>query len=241
MAAEQRFWGVVPAAGSGSRLGGERPKQYLDLAGTPVLQRTLDALLSLRHLEMVMVALAPGDAYWQALPASRYPRVQVTTGGRERADSVLACLRALADRAGAHDWVLVHDAARPCLGAGELERLVAALADDPVGGLLAVRVTETVKRADADERVLETVDREALWLAQTPQMFRFGLLLEALESALTAGRIVTDESSALEQAGHRPQLVPGEPENIKITHPGDLRVAARTLAPAPGTDNEVEG
>ncbi len=239
-AAEPRFWGVVPAAGSGSRMGGERPKQYLELDGTPVLQRTLEALLTLDQLQTVMVALAPGDERWQALPAASYPRVEVTTGGRERADSVLACLRALEARAAAEDWVLVHDAARPCLGAAELLRLVETLVDDGVGGLLAIPVSETVKRADGDGRVLETVERDGLWLAQTPQMFRFGLLKSSLESALEDGRAVTDEASAVEQAGHRPRLVAGEPGNIKITRPGDLRLATLTLAENRANKQEVE-
>lgn len=239
-AAEPRFWGVVPAAGSGSRMGGDCPKQYLELGGTPVLQRTLEALLALAQLETVMVALAPGDARWQALPAASYPRVEVTTGGSERADSVLACLRALESRAASGDWVLVHDAARPCLSRADLQRLVEALAEDGVGGLLAVPVSETVKRCDSDGRVLETVERDGLWLAQTPQMFRFGLLKSALESALADGHAVTDESSAMERAGHRPRLVAGEPGNIKITRPGDLRLAALALAEGLGANQEVE-
>lgn len=239
-AAEARLWGVVPAAGSGSRMGGERPKQYLELDGAPVLQRTLEALLGLAQLESVMVALAPGDRLWQALPAASYPRVEVTDGGSERADSVLACLRALESRAGIDDWVLVHDAARPCLAASDLRRLVETLADDDVGGLLAIPVSETVKRADGDGRVLETVERDGLWLAQTPQMFRFGLLKASLESALDSGQSVTDEASAMEQAGYRPRLVAGEPGNIKITRPGDLRLAALALAENRADNQEVE-
>lgn len=239
-AAEPRYWGVVPAAGSGSRMGGERPKQYLDLDGTPVLQRSLEALLSLGQLETVMVALAPGDELWQGLPAASYPRVEITSGGSERADSVLACLRALEQRADAEDWVLVHDAARPCLARSDLQRLVEQLADDSVGGLLAIPVSETVKRGDGDNRVLETVQRDGLWLAQTPQMFRFGLLKSALQAALEEGLAVTDESSAMERAGHRPRLVAGEPGNIKITRPGDLRLAALALAESQGANQEVE-
>lgn len=215
------------------------PKQYLDLAGAPVLQRTLDALLALGNLDTVVVALAADDSWWRALPAAGYPRIATTTGGARRADSVLACLEALADRAAADDWVLVHDAARPCLARGELERLVHALCDDPVGGLLALPVSETVKRGDSNGKVVETVDRDGLWLAQTPQMFRYGALKSALASALQAGLPVTDESSAMELAGHRPRLVAGEPENIKITRPGDLRVAARNLAQLSVSNGEI--
>jgi 2-C-methyl-D-erythritol 4-phosphate cytidylyltransferase len=239
MTVERRLWGVVPAAGSGSRMGGDCPKQYLDLGGTPVLQRSLDALLALEQLDTVMVALAPGDSHWQALAAARYPRVEVTNGGAERADSVLACLCALESRAAPEDWVLVHDAARPCLARTSLARLVEELSGDEVGGLLAVPVAETVKRCDANGRVVETVERQGLWLAQTPQMFRFGLLKAALVAASQSGATVTDESSAMELAGHRPRLVPGEPGNIKITRPGDLHLAAHTLAARPGGSGEL--
>lgn len=210
-------------------MGGDQPKQYLDLDGTPVLQRSLDALLALPAMAAVAVAIAADDERWSALPGAAYPRVLVTTGGAERSDSVLAGLEALADRAAAQDWVLVHDAARPCLGADDLMRLVQALEGDEVGGLLATPVAETVKRAGSGDRIVETVPREALWLAQTPQMFRYGLLREALVTAQREGRSVTDEASAVEQAGYQPRLVPGSATNIKITHPGDLALAARHL------------
>lgn len=230
MTTEPRFWGVVPAAGSGSRMAAGTPKQYLQLGGAPILQHTLDALLVLPELDGITVALAPGDEHWSALPAADHPRITTTLGGAERADSVLACLRSLADDAAEEDWVLVHDAARPCVSIEELTSLVVSLRQDPVGGLLALPVSETVKRADGEQRVAATVDRDGLWLAQTPQMFRFGLLREALESALAAGRTVTDEASAMEQAGHAPRLVAGAATNIKITRPADLAVAEAFLA-----------
>ena len=229
-ASPKRYWAVVPAAGSGARMGGAVPKQYLELAGVAVLQRTLDALLAWKGLEAVVVALAPGDSRWSALSAAHHPRVMVTEGGAERSDSVLRGLRRLGDTAAMEDWVLVHDAARPCLRLEDLERLVRTLAEDPVGGLLAVPIAETVKRADAEARVLETVPREGLWLAQTPQLFRYGLLLEALEAARAAGAVITDEASAVEGAGARPRLIAGDPANIKITRPEDLPLAERFLA-----------
>ncbi len=229
-AAESRFWGVVPAAGSGTRVGADTPKQYLELGGTAVLQHTLDALLALPVLERLMVALAPGDRRWPALAAAGDARIGTTDGGAERADSVLACLLALEADADSDDWVLVHDAARPCVSLAELENLVASLRDDPVGGLLALPVSETVKRADAQQCVAATVDRDGLWLAQTPQMFRYGMLRAALESAAERGATVTDEASALEQAGYAPRLVPGAATNIKITRPADLPVAEAFLA-----------
>ena len=231
MTAEARVWAVVPAAGSGSRMGDDCPKQYLDLDGTPVLQRSLDALLALPALEAVAVAIAADDPRWASLPAASYPRVLVTTGGAERSDSVLSGLEALADRAAHSDWVLVHDAARPCVARVDLERLLDTLREDPVGGLLALPVSETVKRADDEQRVAETVARDGLWLAQTPQMFRYGMLRAALILCRDSGHSVTDEASAMEQAGHRPRLVPGNPGNIKITYPGDLALAARHLHP----------
>lgn len=224
------YWAVVPAAGSGVRMGGEIPKQYLDLAGVPVLQRSLDALLAWERLGAVVVALAPGDTRWRSLPAARNPKVTVTEGGAERSDSVLSGLRRLAGSATGDDWVLVHDAARPCLRLQDIQRLVDCLAADPVGGLLAIPVAETVKRADSEARVLETVPREALWLAQTPQLFRYGLLLEALEAAQSSDAVITDEASAVEATGARPRLIAGDPGNIKITRPEDLPLAERFLA-----------
>ncbi len=228
--AEPRYWGVVPAAGSGARMGADCPKQYLELKGSAILQHTLDALLGLPLLQAVMVALAQDDTRWAGLAAARDERVKTTRGGAERADSVLACLRALESQADPEDWVLVHDAARPCVSQAELEKLVDSLKNDPVGGLLALPVSETVKRADAGQRVADTVDRRSLWLAQTPQMFRYGMLRAALESAAERGLAVTDEASALEQAGHAPRLVAGSASNIKVTRPADLPMAERYLA-----------
>jgi 2-C-methyl-D-erythritol 4-phosphate cytidylyltransferase len=220
----------MPAAGVGSRMGGDVPKQYLQLTGVPVIQRSLEALLHWEPLQAVVVALSRSDNRWPTLPVARDSRVIAVVGGAERSDSVLAGLRALSGRAARSDWVLVHDAARPCLGREELTRLTEALADDPVGGLLAVPVSETVKRADPDDRVAETVPREHLWLAQTPQMFRYGLLCEALEDAAAAAVPVTDEAAALERQGSRPRLVVGSARNIKITRPDDLLLAERYLA-----------
>ena len=227
--ASSRLWAVMPAAGSGRRMAAAQPKQYLSLGGTPVLQRSIDALLQLDRIEKVVVALAEDDQHWPSLEASRSDRVATTAGGAERSDSVVAGLRALAAEADRDDWVLVHDAARPCLRRTDLERLVESLADDPVGGLLAIPVAETVKRADGESRVLETVPRESLWLAQTPQLFRYGLLLDALLAAQQRGEAVTDEAAAVEAYGSRPKLVAGDPGNIKITRPEDLPLAERYL------------
>ena len=225
-----RYWAVVPAAGSGSRMRSERPKQYLPLAGRPVLQWSLEALLALPALTAVMVVVAAADSHWSELAIAGDSRVRSCTGGDQRVDSVLAGLRALAAEAAADDWVLVHDAARPCLRQEDLERLIRELSEDTVGGLLAVPVAETIKRSDEQGQVLATVPREQLWLAQTPQMFRFERLLQALEQATADGLVVTDEAAALEHCGARPRLVVGSPSNIKITRPEDLPVAASYLA-----------
>lgn len=224
-----RLWVVVPAAGAGTRFGDPLPKQYQGLAGRPLIQWTLAPFLARDDVAALVVVLAPGDGHWaSARPAD--PRLRTARGGERRQDSVAAGLAALADDAAADDWVLVHDAARPCLGAGDLDRLIAALADDPVGGLLAVPVSDTLKAADASGRIARTVEREGLWAAQTPQMFRYRALGDALAAAAAQGRRLTDEAAALEGTGQAPRLVPGSPDNLKITRREDLALAAAVLA-----------
>ncbi len=218
-----RHFALVPAAGSGARFGAEVPKQYLPLAGQPVLHHTLTALLACKRIEQVWVVLPPGDAWWSA---GRWPelgqRVEpLFCGGASRAQSVANGLAALAPLVAADDWVLVHDAARPCVTEQSLESLCRELADDPVGGLLAMPVADTLKRADGRHRVAETVARDGLWQAETPQMFRYGLLARVL-----AGQAeVTDEASALEAAGYSPRLVRSDMTNLKVTFPADLALA----------------
>ena len=215
---------VIPAAGIGSRMRADRPKQYLELAGRPLIAHTLDIFLLHPQLQALVVSLAPDDPWWPQLSCATDPRVLRAAGGRERADSVLSGLRLLLDSgASARDWVLVHDAARPNLARSDLDLLLATLADDPVGGLLAVPARDTLKQAGPDGRVVATVDRSLIWQAYTPQMFRLGLLHDALETALAAGVSITDESSALEWAGHAPRLVEGRSDNIKVTRPEDLQ------------------
>ncbi len=220
-----RFWVVIPAAGSGMRMGAALPKQYLPLAGSTVIEHSMARLAALPGVAGLVVALAADDPYWSALKLQLGVPVQRITGGAERCHSVLAALTWLLGVADAHDWVLVHDAARPCVRRADLQRLLYTLADDPVGGLLAIPARETKKRADASGRVLQTVDRTDLWKAQTPQMFRLGALHEALSSAINAGVLVTDEASAMERAGLMPRLVEGHSDNIKITRPEDLVLA----------------
>ncbi|BCX82288.1 2-C-methyl-D-erythritol 4-phosphate cytidylyltransferase [Methylomarinovum caldicuralii] len=219
-----RCFAVVPAAGSGKRMGAAVPKQYLELLGRPVLQHTLERLLAVAAVERVVVALAADDPRWPALLAASDPRVMTTIGGAERGDSVLAGLRALAAEAGPDDWVMVHDAARPCLRPDDVEKLLAELKGDPVGGILALPSVDTLKEVEGRD-IVATVDRSRIWRALTPQLFRYRLLTEALERALAAGATITDEASAVEWAGRRPKIVEGHPGNIKITRPEDLPLA----------------
>ena len=219
------FWAVVPAAGVGKRMGGDIPKQYLQVMGKPVLQHTLDRLLSVESLQGIQVALGAEDGYWQDLPASRHPRIHAVPGGRERADSVHSALLHLAGQAQTDDWVLVHDAARLCLTRGDVLKLIEALQEDPVGGILAVPVSDTLKTVE-NGLITGTPDRSRVWRALTPQMFRYGLLCRALAEAAEQGKLVTDEASAVELAGYHPKIVEGRPDNLKITRPEDLPLAA---------------
>ena len=220
-----RYWAVVPAAGLGRRMATDIPKQYLLIAEQPVLQHSLQGMLAWGFLEKIVVALHAGDQRWASLPVAANPALLTVTGGEQRCNSVLAGLEALLELAAADDWVLVHDAARPCVLREDVESLRNTLADDPVGGLLACPVAATVKRADAEGRSLDTLDRTGLWLAQTPQMFRYQVLLEALREAVKRGVAITDEAAAVEQSGLRPKLVVGAASNIKITQPEDLAFA----------------
>ncbi|MFJ9989233.1 2-C-methyl-D-erythritol 4-phosphate cytidylyltransferase [Pseudomonas putida] len=217
------FWAVIPAAGIGARMAADRPKQYLQLGRQTILEHSLDCFLGHPTLKGVVVSVAEDDPYWPGLRCANDPRIQRAAGGRERADSVLNALLLLhAQGAADDDWVLVHDAARPNLARSDLDKLLSELADDLVGGLLAVPARDTLKRADANGRVSATVDRSTVWQAYTPQMFRLGMLHRALAECLVADVAVTDESSAIEWAGHAPRLVEGRSDNIKVTRPEDL-------------------
>lgn len=225
MSAPARHWAVLPAAGAGRRMGAPIPKQYLDLGGRTVIERTLDVFVAHPRIAGCVVALDPTDALWAQTGYAEHPDVLRAPGGAERCHSVLNALEALTDRADAGDWVLVHDAARPCLRRGDLDLLIDELESDPVGGILAVPVRDTMKRAGETGRVDATLDRSALWHAYTPQMFRIGTLREALAAAIAAGELVTDESAAIERMGLAPRLVEGHGDNIKITRAEDLPLA----------------
>jgi 2-C-methyl-D-erythritol 4-phosphate cytidylyltransferase len=224
-----RRWAIVPAAGQGTRFGNGEPKQYTPLLGRPVISWTLETLLAEESLAGVVVALTGNDSQWHGLPEAASARVQTCTGGSRREASVCNALAALAGRAADTDWVLVHDAARPCLRHADLQRLFAEVADDPVGGLLAVPVSDTLKRADAQQRIEQTVERHGLWRALTPQMFRYGLLYRALCLCIERERAVTDEAAAIESLGLQPRVVHGHADNIKITNPEDAALAAAIL------------
>lgn len=225
------FWAVIPAAGVGSRMRADRPKQYLSLAGKSILEHTLDCFLDHPRLKGVVVSLAADDPYWPELACARDPRIHRAPGGRERADSVFNALQTLGELgAEPTDWVLVHDAARPNLARSDLDNLLMTLAHDPVGGLLAVPARDTLKRADADGRVSQTVDRSVIWQAYTPQMFRLEPLRRALADAQDAGVTITDESSAMEWAGLSPRLIEGRGDNLKVTRPEDLQWLAQRWA-----------
>jgi len=219
-----KFWAVVPAAGVGQRMQADRPKQYLELVGKTVIEQTLQRLLQSGVFAGVAVAISSEDPYWLTLPIVRDPRVSTAPGGAERADSVLSALHQVAAAAAENDWVLVHDAARPCLTVADIHRLIDRLQDDPVGGILALPVHDTLKGVDTG-RITATIDRRRIWRALTPQMFRYGALKQALEQAARDGNTVTDEASALELQGEKPAIVEGRPDNIKITRPEDLALA----------------
>ena len=223
-------WAVMPAAGRGTRFGADRPKQYLQIAGRPLFEHSLRALLGHPEVDGVMVALAPDDPYWGGWREMGGKPVYTCLGGGERADSVLAALQALPATVSEDQWVLVHDAARPCLRGVDLSRLFALGQADPVGALLATPVRDTLKRADAQSRSARTEPREQLWRALTPQMFRRGGLTRALQAALRAGVAVTDEAMAMERLGLKPLLVEGAEDNIKVTTPADLALAEFILS-----------
>ncbi len=226
--APPRLHALVPCAGTGSRAGGDVAKQYVEVAGRPLVAHTLAALAQVRRLSGILVVLAPDDdAFLVRIRTALDPRVEVARcGGATRAATVRAGVAELARRGAAPvDWVLVHDAARCLVRPAWIDSLIDACVDDPIGGLLALPVADTLKREEAG-RVATTLSRERVWQAQTPQMFRLGALLEALDRA---GPDVTDEAGAIEAMGGAPLLVPGSPENLKVTLPADFALAAALL------------
>ncbi len=226
-----RHWAVIPAAGSGIRMGGSIPKQYLSLAGHTVIEHVLDLLEAEPEIAGITVAVAADDPYWKRyLNKPRKKPVRIAEGGRERAHSVLNSLVSLREELKDEDWVLVHDAARPCLHPRDLSLLIQVLGKDPVGGILAMPVSDTLKKVNDELHVTGTPERDGLWRAFTPQMFRYGLLKDALEASMRAGAVPTDEASAMERQKHEVQVVEGRSDNIKITRPDDVGLAEAILA-----------
>ncbi|WP_336819575.1 2-C-methyl-D-erythritol 4-phosphate cytidylyltransferase [Cedecea sp. MMO-103] len=225
---------VVPAAGIGSRMQTECPKQYLHIGDKTILEHAVASLMAHPRVGQVIVALSPNDTYFSSLPLATHPRVTVVTGGKQRADSVLAGLQA----AGNAEWVLVHDAARPCLHRDDLNNLLAITSGSKVGGILAAPVRDTMKRGEPGKGLIaHTVDREDLWHALTPQLFPLELLRSCLLRALDEGATITDEASALEYCGFHPELISARADNIKVTRPEDLALAAFYLTRLTQTEN----
>jgi len=227
------IWAIVPAAGVGLRMGSSspqsHPKQYRTVQGRPVLSHSLRKLLSLPDIKQIVVAINLSDQRFATLPEAANPRVRVVTGGGQRQHSVLNALAALSE-ARADDWVLVHDAVRPCVRVADIQQLIATLEGHPVGGLLGSPMDNTVKQVDTEQRVVATANRNLLWNALTPQLFRFGVLSDALQSAVDNSLAITDEASAVELAGHEPLMIAGDKSNLKITHEGDLALAGFILS-----------
>jgi 2-C-methyl-D-erythritol 4-phosphate cytidylyltransferase len=228
---EHAIWAIVPAAGIGRRMQADRPKQYLSLNGRPVLEHTINTLLANSNISGLVIAVRDDDIYWPEIKLNSAKPVIPAKGGKERADSVLNALNELFsnERYSQDDWVMVHDAVRPCVRQQDINKLVTDVSDDASGGILALPVRDTMKRQRADSDiavVAQTVERKNLWHALTPQYFPASALKDALQAALDNKLEITDESSAMEIAGFAPKLVEGHEDNIKITRPGDLALAS---------------
>jgi 2-C-methyl-D-erythritol 4-phosphate cytidylyltransferase len=222
-------WAIVPAAGIGSRMLADRPKQYLNLDGKTVLEQTLLRLASHPQIEGIVIAVAQDDPWWHDITLNVDCQIHTVEGGDTRADSVFNALIGLADITENDPWVLVHDAARPCLRLEDIDQMLAKLKDHPVGGILGIPVNDTVKRVNNDLEIEETVCRQGLWRAATPQMFRLAMLTHALASSIPQSLSITDDASAIELAGFKPLMIGGHPDNIKITVPQDLALASLYL------------
>ncbi len=228
-----RYWLVVPAAGSGRRFGSELPKQYQKIDGRCLLAHALQPFAEWGNLAGTVLAIDDDDRWFGGISEQLPLPVRTVAGGVERMHSVINAVQALQGEADEHDWVLVHDAVRPCLCADDLRKLTEATEADGVGGLLATRITDTLKKAQDDNNqawAVSTLDRQELWQAMTPQVFPFGLLLSALAVAHAEGKVLGDEAAAMELAGYRPLLVEGCRDNIKVTKPADLALAEAILA-----------
>ena len=219
-----RIWAIVPAAGIGHRYGSAIPKQYLPLCGTPVLLHSIRRLLEIKEVEQILVPLGSDDTLWKNLEFS-HPKVKTIAGGCDRSQSVINALEGLSNLAKEEDWVLVHDAVRPCVTEFDIKKIIREVCNDDVGGLLAYQVVDTIKELNGSDGVIKTIDREKLWCALTPQMFRYELIKKALRATVLSDQPVTDEASAIEFLGLSPKIIPGEKSNIKITSAEDMLLA----------------
>ena len=222
-----RCWALVPAAGSGSRLGGERPKQYVEIAGKPLIAHTLKSLTEVGPILGIAVGLASDDRWWHENIVESDRILGTYVGGKSRAETVLRGLEYLEPHVHAKDWVLVHDVARPCIRPADIEHLISKRGDSSSGALLALPVPDTMKQSNGHDQVERTISREGLWYAQTPQLYSYEALRDALRRSDLA--TVTDDSSAMEAAGYMPRLVPGRADNLKVTTREDLELAALIL------------
>jgi 2-C-methyl-D-erythritol 4-phosphate cytidylyltransferase len=229
-----RYYVVIPAAGCGRRFAATIPKQYAELGSSTVIEHALSVFESDPDCAGIVVAVAADDSLWPVIAARRSRVIETAEGGEQRAHSVRNALRVLSARVRADDWIMVHDAARPCFSPADLQLLKRELASHPVGGLLAIPLADTLKRALEPgahaTHVDATIEREGLWRAATPQVFRCGTLLSALDAAIETGRIPTDEAQAIEWSGQRPMLIAGRADNIKVTTAADLALASAILS-----------
>jgi len=227
-----RIWAVIPAGGVGSRMHRTTPKQYLMLGGMSVIEHTLARLSQLDSVARIMLGVSKFDSHWSRLNYHHVKLAGVVEAGAERVDTVENCLQQIIAQGGEQDWALVHDAARPCVRAGDIQTLIDCVIETRQGAILAVPLSDTIKRGSATSGVAsieQTVPRENLWRAMTPQMFKVGALLSAIQYARKAGVELTDEASAMEATGGAPLLIPCAPDNIKITLPQDIAMAETIL------------
>ena len=224
-------WAIIPAAGCGKRMQSHIPKQYLEIAGKTILEHTLSIFIKHPLVQGIVVAISEEDAYWpeiqQHLQNLSNKPILIARGGKERKDSVLSALDFLYHHLNRDSWVLVHDAARPCLLSSDIDKLIHGFSDNEVGGLLGLPISDTLKRSNSNQQVEKTINREHMWRALTPQFFKLLTLTKALQSA--TNQEITDESSAIELLGLKPKLMVGDVNNIKITLPADLLQAEKFL------------
>lgn len=229
MSTRSRYWAVIPAAGVGRRMQADKPKQYIEILGKTILEHTVQSFISHPQIAKVVVVVGADDPYWPELSIASDKKVIQAVGGEERCHSVLNGLSALNEHANVNDWVLVHDAARPCIDKHVIDHLMQQIAEHPVGGILAYPVRDTIKRSDANGQIAETIDRNSLWHAMTPQMFRVGALQSALQFVHDKGKVVTDEAQAMEFLSVKPLLITAPAYTNKVTQMGDLLNAEQYL------------